>query len=191
MKITGQIYTGPIFKGIDKIVSNDQLRPVMNHAYIDKGHIIATDGHALVKIHLSFFGIDQEGADLLEGKCIDKETLQKLGAIKAKQSFAITEQGFCLMKSNSLIPSVIYPIQLMNEVGNYPNYQTVIPTLVAEQNQTSLNANLLLSIDNVFSGSMSNEGKILQINFHGRNKAVTLTCEGIKFLGLLMPRMSD
>ena len=190
MKITGQIYTGPIFKGIDKIVVNDQLRPAMNHAYIDKGHIIATDAHALVKIDLSFFGIDQEGADLLEGKCIDKETLQKLGAIKAKQSFAITEQGFCLMKSNSLIPSVIYPIQLMNEVGNYPNYDAVIPTVISEQDQTSLNANLLLNVDNVFS-SVNTEGKILQINFHGRNKAVTLTCEGSRFLGLLMPRMSN
>ena len=57
MKITGTIYTGSIFKGIDKVVSNDDLRPTMNHAFIDKNHIIATDAHCLVKIDLSLVWI--------------------------------------------------------------------------------------------------------------------------------------
>ena len=78
MKITGTIYTGSIFKGIDKVVSNDQYRETMNNAFIDKGHIIATDAHCLVKIDLSFFGLDQESIDHLNVKCIDKDTLQKL-----------------------------------------------------------------------------------------------------------------
>ena len=186
-KITGSIYTGSIFKGIDKIVSNDELRPTMNHAFIDQNNIIATDAHCLVKIDLSFFGLDQESINHLNGKCIDKETLQKLGSMKASQQFTINEQGFCLLNKNFKI-SVIYPLGKMEEIGKYPNYDAVIPEEIKEQSYTSLNAKLFLYIDNVFNNGYHTNGR-LKMNFHGVNKAVTLTSECGKFKGLLMPRM--
>ena len=76
------VYEGSIFKGLDKVVCKDDLRPVMGVAYIDKGNIVATDAHHLVKIDLSFFGIAQEDAELLEQKCIDIDTIKKLGVLK-------------------------------------------------------------------------------------------------------------
>ena len=189
MKITGTIYTGSIFKGIDKVVSNDQLRETMNNAFVDKNHIIATDSHCLVKIDLSFFGLDQESIDHLNGKCIDKETLQKLGAMKSNQQFIINEQGFCLLNKNFKI-SVIYPLGKMEEIGKYPNYDAVIPEEIKEQNYTSLNAKLFLYLDTIFNNSVYAEGD-LKMNFHGVNKAVTLKSKCGKFTGLLMPRMID
>jgi hypothetical protein len=186
MKITGTIYTGSIFKGIDKVVANDDLRPTLSHAFIDKNQIIATDAHCLVKINLSFFGLDQESMDYLEGKCIDKETLQKLGAMKTNQQFIINEQGFCLVNKNFKV-SVIYPLGKMEEIGKYPNYEAVIPEEIKEQNCTSLNAKLFLYLDTIFTNCIYSEGE-LKMNFHGTNKGVTLNSQCGQFKGLLMPR---
>ena len=189
MKITGTIYTGSIFKGIDKIVCKDDFRPTMSYAFINKNHIIATDSHCLVKIDLSFFSLDQESINYLDGKCIDKETLQKLGSMKSSQQFIINEQGFCLVNKNFKI-SVIYPLGKMEEIGKYPNYDAVIPEETKEQNYTSLNAKLFLYLDTIFNNSVNAEGD-LKMNFHGVNKAVTLKSKCGKFTGLLMPRRID
>tara|TARA_R110002073_G_scaffold331631_1_gene516580 strand:+ start:6703 stop:7275 length:573 start_codon:yes stop_codon:yes gene_type:complete len=186
MDANSTVFEGSIFKGIDKIVCKDELRPVMGFAYIDKGHIVATDAHCLVKVDLKFFGLDDEAIKLLEGKCIDRDTLQKLGAMKTSQKYCITEQGFCLLNSK-FKASVIYPIELMSENGNYPNYEAVIPKNVAEQSFTSIEPKLLINVDNVFSVALRSEG-ILKMNFHGEMRAITLASECGQFLGLVMPR---
>ena len=180
------VFEGSIFKGIDKVVSKDTLRPVMGFAYIDKGHIVATDAMHLVKVDLKFYGLDDEAIELLEGKCIDKDTLQKLGAMKSSQKYCITEQGFCLL-NDKFKASVIYPIELMSENGNYPNYEQVIPASIKEVSYTSLSPKLLLNVDNVFEGSVRSMSR-LKMNFHGDMRAVTLTSECGQFLGLVMPR---
>lgn len=52
---SGKIYSGHIFKGVDKLTGNDDLRPVFSQAIIENGNIVATDAYHLIKVPLSFF----------------------------------------------------------------------------------------------------------------------------------------
>ena len=90
----GKIYSGHIFKGVDKLTGNDDLRPVFSQAIIENGSIVATDAHHLIKVPLSFFGLGSEEVEKLEGKSISRETLQKLGSLKTSTQWGVTDQGF-------------------------------------------------------------------------------------------------
>ena len=185
------VYQGHIFKGIDKIICQDQLRPVMGVAYIDKGMIVATDAHHLIKIDLSFFGIEKDDAEKLEQKCIDIDTIKKLGVLKGNQKWFINEQGINIYKSNSDKVGLIYPLEEMAEVGKYPNYDAVIPEHEAEISSFGMNPQLMLNIEKVYSNYKLPESSNLKISLHGRLKPVTMGSECTKFLGLVMPVKID
>ena len=123
----GQIYSGHIFKGIDKLTGNDDLRPVFSQAIIKKGNIVATDADHLIKVPLIFFGLEIAEIEKLEGKSISRETLQKLGSLKTSTHWGVTDQGFVIFKSGTLKPSLIYPLESKDSEGKYPNYEAVIP----------------------------------------------------------------
>ena len=180
-------YQGHIFKGIDKIICQDQLRPVMGVAYIDKGMIVATDAHHLIKIDLSFFGIEKDDADKLEQKCIDTDTIKKLGALKATQRWFINEQGINIYKNNSDKVGLIYPLDEIDEVGNYPNYDAVIPQDEVELSSFGMNPQLMLNVEKVYSNYKLSESSNLKISLHGKNRPITMKSECTKFLGLVMP----
>ena len=183
------IYQGHIFKGLDKIISQDELRPVMGVAYIDKGNLVATDAHHLVKIDLSFFGIDKDDAEKLEQKCIDLDTIKKLGALKASQRWFINEQGINIYKNNSDKVGLIYPLEQMAEVGNYPNYDAVIPENEVEQSSFGMNPQLMLNVQKVYSNYEAADN--LKIILHGKQRPITMKSRCEKFLGLVMPVKID
>ena len=180
------VYEGSIFKGLDKIVCKDDLRPVMGVAYIDKGNIVATDAHHLVRIDLSFFGISQEDAELLEQKCIDIDTLKKLGALKASQRWFINEQGINVYKANGNV-GLIYPLEDMQEIGKYPNYNAVIPESQVELSHFGVNSQLMLNVEKVYSGNGVGDPSQLKVMLHGTNRPITMRSGCDKFLGLVMP----
>ena len=182
------IYKGSIFKGLDKILCNDDLRPTLGVAYIDKGNIVATDAHQLVKIDLSFFGIEKEDADILEQKCIDIDTIKKLGSLKANQNWFIDEQGIIVYKANSNKVGLIYPLEDMQEVGNYPNYNAVIPESPVEQSSFGVNPNFMLNVAKVYEAK---EKDNLKVVLHGKGRAITMRSKCEKFLGLVMPVKID
>lgn len=183
------VYQGHIFKGIDKIVSQDELRPVMGVAYIDKGMIVATDAHHLIKIDLSFFGIEKDDADKLEQKCIDIDTIKKLGALKTSQRWFINDQGINIYKNNSDKVGLIYPLDKMDEVGNYANYEAVIPKSEVEISSFGVSAQLMLNVQKVYSNYESSNN--LKIILHGKQKPIAMESECRKFLGLVMPVKID
>ena len=185
------VYEGSIFKGLDKVVCKDDLRPVMGVAYIDKGNIVATDAHHLVKIDLSFFGIAQEDAELLEQKCIDIDTIKKLGVLKANQKWFINEQGINVYKANSSKVGLIYPLEDMQEIGRYPDYNAVIPSLEVEQSSFGLNPQLMLNVEKIYAGHKEKDESALKIVLHGRGSAITMKSKCAKFLGLVMPVKID
>ena len=182
-----KVFNGSIFKGIDKIVSKDDLRPTMGVAYITKGNIVSTDAHVLTKINLKFFGLDEVSILKLEGKCIDGPTLQRLGSLKTAERWFVNDQGFNILKGSSGKVGLIYPLDNMEDIGKYPNFEAVIPTDLTEQSSTSLNAQLLLNIDKVYSSNGGVGKDNLEMRFHGRNRAITMHSSCDMFLGLIMP----
>jgi len=185
------VYKGHIFKGVDKIICQDQLRPVMGVAYVNEGMLVATDAHQLIKIDLSFFGISEDDAEKLEQKCIDIDTIKKLGALKATQKWFINEQGINIYKNNSDKVGLIYPLEEMAEVGNYPNYDAIIPEDEVELGSFGVNPQLMLNVEKVYSNYKLSEPSNLKISLHGRGKAITMRSYCKKFLGLVMPIKID
>lgn len=185
------IYQGHIFKGVDKIICQDQLRPVMGVAYIDKGNLIATDFHHLIKINLSFFGIQKDDADKLEQKCIDIDTIKKLGALKTTQRWFVNEQGINIYTRNDSRVGLIYPLEEMAEVGNYPNYEAIIPEDEFELGSFGVNPQLLLNVQKVYDNYKDAENSVLKISLHGKNKPLTMKSWDGEFLGLVMPKVVD
>ena len=181
------VYEGSIFKGLDKIISKDDLRPVLGVAYIDNGNIVATNAYQLVKIDLSFFGIAQEDAELLEQKCIDIDTIKKLGVLKSNQKWFINEQGINVYKANSNKVGLIYPLEDMQEIGNYPNYNAIIPEHPVEQSSFGVNPQFMLNVERVYAGHKEKDESVLKVVLHGTNKAITMRSKCGKFLGLVMP----
>lgn len=181
------IYSGHIFKGVEKITVKDDLRPIMQLAIIDKGFLVATDAHHLVKIDLRFFGLDEESISNLEGKCIDRQTLIRLGQIKSNEKWFIDEVGINILKANSIKKALIYPLSLTSEEGKYPNYEAVIPKETIAVERFSMNAQYLLNIEKIHA-SYCKEGATLAISMHGTNRAMTMSDETNYFTGLVMPK---
>ncbi len=186
---TETIYKGHIFKGIDKIVSTDELSRNIGIAPIIQGSIVATDAHHLVKIDLYFFGLDADSIAYLEGKCIDKNTLAKLGQIKTNESWFINEQGFNMLKGSTGRVGVIYPLTKTEEEGKYPDFEAVIPTKKQSIESISFSPKLLAQVDYVFETYKHNtlmEG-VLKMEFYGQARAILLRNADDNFLGLVMP----
>ena len=189
------IYTGNIFKGIDKVVSKDLLRPQFCVAIIENGCIVATNAHILIKIPLSFWGIvDKEDLNNLEGKYIEYDTLKSLGTLNKSQEFIITKDGFTLLNKN-LKPTLTYILQndIKTDLGTFPNYEAVIPTAPADVSQIGFNPLLLVDLYNVYK---HNKVGLLEqktyLKFYGENKAMILTDNKFSgFVGLIMPTKID
>jgi hypothetical protein len=182
------VFEGAIFKGVNAIASKDDLRPVMGNAIIDKGHIVCTDAHQLIKINLTFFGLDQKSIDILEGTALDRELLTKLGQLKRNEKWFISEAGFNIIKSNGKV-GTIFPLGGKDDEGKYPNYEAVIPTAKSDLDTISLNPQLLLNIEKIFEYAKGEDGGVLEMQFHGGRRACTLVNKDNTFLGLVMPRM--
>jgi hypothetical protein len=184
----GQIYSGHIFKGVDKLTSKDELRPVFGQAIIENGNIVATDAHHLIKIPLGFFGLEVAEIEKLEGKCISTEVLQKLGTLKTSTQWGVTEQGFVIFKSNSLKPSLIYPLDSKDSEGKYPNYEAVIPTIPEEVYMFYFNPQLFLNIEKIFTTYNKNIEDLPYLETYGATRAILFRSKNSEFLGLIMPK---
>lgn len=185
------IYEGSIFKGLDKILSKDLLRPELCVAYIDDGNIIATDSIHMVKIRLSFFGIIDRDSEVLEQKCIDIDTIKKLGALKANQKWFINEQGINVYKANSNKVGLIYPLDSILDVGVYPDYNSVIPSMVVEQSSFCINPQLMLNIERIHSNQNKNKDCTLLTTLHGCGNALKMTSRCKDFIGIIFTSNTD
>lgn len=176
---------GPIFKGVDKICGKDDLRPIMKHAFIKDGCVVATDAHQLVIINLKFFGLNDEAIELLEGKYISKSNLTLLGRINKNHYWTLTEQGF---KVNDLT----YNFSKVD--GKFPNYNAVIPDTKVKIDTIGMDSNFLLNIQKIYHYQKGGDfGSNLKIVFHGETRAILIkSIESNYFTGLIMPkRLND
>lgn len=112
---------------------SDDLRPVMSHVYFDKGYMIATDAHILIKaavLHYSDF--DQSEVEILNAKMIHKNTFKKLLSLKMVQ---ITEEGIV-----DLATKDVY--KFADTTDKYPNYEAVIPSGTGPVSEIGINPKL-------------------------------------------------
>ena len=181
------IHSGHIFKGIEKLLyKSDNLRPMLSMAIVREGYLLATDSHQLVKIKLEFFGLDEVSINLLEGKCFDKDLLNKLATIKSGVSWFVDEQGFNLLKPQTLKVGTVYTFGNASDEGVYPNCDQVIPTVKECVDTINFNPTFSVNINSVYNNYKGKEDRDLYINFHGNNKGFTLDNESKTFLGLIM-----
>lgn len=183
----GKIYSGHIFKGVDKLTGNDDLRPVLKQAIIENGNIVATDATHLVKIPLSFFGLESTEIEKLEGKSISTEILQKLGSLKNSTSWGVTDQGIVIFKSGTLKPALIYPLDSKDSEGKYPNYEAVIPDIPEEVCKFYFNPQLLLNVEKIYTNYNKDSEARPYLETYGATRAILFKSKGSDFLGLIMP----
>jgi len=67
-----------VFKGLSAAVAEDDLRPAMKLAVVDKGFLIATNGNILCKVCLKSMGATEEELLVLEGKVFNAVLMKKL-----------------------------------------------------------------------------------------------------------------
>ena len=185
MKSNQHVYSGHIFKGVYKIVGNDDLRPIFNIAIIVDGNMVATDAYHLIKINLSFFGIRDEDKDLFEGRYISRDVLIKLGRIKKNENWTIDENGINIL-DDSLNTVLSYSLGKATEIGTYPNFEAVIPTTKVELSRISLNAKFMINIENIYTVYTQCKHTNLVCHFYGETRPITMTANN--FLGLVIPR---
>ena len=195
-------FNNPIFKGIDKVVSKDALKPVMSGAYIKDGNIVATDSHVLIEIDLRYYGFTEYEINILDDCFIDNDLLKELSALKRDQWFFLNESGFNIYKQGSGRVNKVLPFCKMSEVGIYPNYKAVIDVPKKEIDCINFDAKYLSFIQNIWREvSLNPAGNGLKIEFGGSSRPVIVTnvnkqldCnkkEKGKFLGLVMPIKID
>lgn len=168
-------------KGFDKIVNKDDLRPVMQGVYFDKGCAVATDAHKLVKASLKLYCVD--GTNILDGYFLNGAILKEIKPKKG-ESIVITKGKITIHKNDMIVKELT--LQLMDEVGTYPNYEAVIPTEIQEVASIGINGNFLADVQNVYKKAGDNI-EHLTVNMHGETRAVTLGDGKGLFLGLVMP----
>lgn len=171
-------------KGFEKIISKDKLKPVMNGVYFDNGKAIATDSHKLVKVDLELYGLKYVG--ILDGYYMDSEVLSECKAKSDQRVFL--EKGKVLFVSNDSFKIIkTLELQLMEEVGKYPNYEAVIPVGSNPVEKIGINGKFLVEVQNLYTLSGAGDGSKLRITFSGENRAIKITDEQGLFTAIIMP----
>jgi len=160
-----------LLKPIHLACSDDDMRPILQHIYIDKGCAIATNGNIMVKSDLMENSLinDQQIVDSLEGKLIHKDVWKDL--IKAAR-ITVSEDKINAYTSGGVIE---YPFaEPMGEDGKplrYPNYNTIIPPDSAKQEvaEFGLSSELFAIIGKALKTDR------LKCVLNGRNKAICVT----------------
>lgn len=190
-------------KGIEKIISKDQLRPILNGVYFHKGCAVATDSYQLVEIDLRMYhsefcasaegesahkkNRDIEKIEFLDGYFLDQESLKEIKVAKG-QFIEIETGSINIHKSNGKILKKI-PLQPIDEVGVYPKYEQVIPTKTCEVEQINFNASYLLNVQTMYKNAtfFPGLGIGLKMVFNGPKNGIRVTDNKGYFTGLVMP----
>ena len=116
-----------LLKGIDKTffaTADDELRPVMNGIFIeifeDKINFVASDAHKLVRYIRSDFSVDFVSSFILPKK---SASIVKNILLKADE-----EVNIQFDEKNAFIDFKGYKVVCRLVEGNYPSYNSVIPT---------------------------------------------------------------
>jgi len=170
------------------ICSDDELRPVMCHVYINKEHAVATDSRALVRYDKAL--IDGLISGLPEEVYISVDEWKKL---TRPYKFAEYRNGIIhvIDKKDGTFLVMTKEVDL---VGRYPNYNAVIRENHenGEVGSIRVNADLLAKVQKAMNQEYVKDSDFgVNMHFEKDSSAILLTCLGNTpgILGLIMPRM--
>ena len=128
---------------LDKLCSQDELRPVMGFIYFDEGNAVASDGHVLVSVPISLISnLTKEDIEKLNGKLIRHSVFAQL--IKMDKIISITDVDIVACNDTENTIKVSFPIKTEGEEYGYPNYKVIFDNSEKEQaEEISFNSKLL------------------------------------------------
>lgn len=190
------------FYQILKDPKKDKTRPAMNHAIVEDGHVIATNGHALCVVPLDSWAEDLMGD--AEGKAFDFELLKELSKTTYER-LEFTETTVQAFKKGSSEPDFekFYSAILTekqrraftkinakgevdkSETWNFMNWKDVIPSRFEDKPKIAFNPQLLKDLEGCFN---SNSGLVIEFS-EGPNKPVKIIPVSDKQIGfgILVP----
>lgn len=175
----GAFYSGYFLKGIDKVVSPDEMRPALGHAWFKNGFLYATNSHIAVKINLDFLSIEEDDQHLFEGKSFNREALKELSKITKDTMWYISDFGITIHNTKVILFS--------NEEHNFPDIDAVIPKEQTPIDSISVKSEYVKVVEAIYK-NLGGEKQALIMEFYGTNKAVKLIGNySEKFEAIIMP----
>lgn len=176
-------------------VSNDLLRPVMNHVYVDftEKCIVTTDAHILAMHPIEFKDdsvfSDKKGVMLPLRFFDEKRYLIDVPPLNKR----VVNLEYVLHKEHAEVwfaGNLCFSCKYFEE-GNYPNYIQVLPN-VTEQNivsQIGFNSKILSKIEKLIPFNIKN----VKLTFFASNKAVLFESMNLEherqIKGVVMPTL--
>lgn len=164
-----------------KACSNDNLRPVLCHAFVRDGFIYATNSYIAVKQSLEHIhGIQTEERSIIEGKYFSVhllKQLEKCNIVVFKEDGIHTECGST---------KAVY--QYSECDGFYPNVDAVLPSADAFTEVSFIGFNP--KHFKIMSEAMMTDTDQFRFDFTGTQRAIVVTANGYDRdhqIGILMP----
>jgi DNA polymerase III sliding clamp (beta) subunit (PCNA family) len=172
---------------LEKVTSNDELRPALNHILIEKDYAVATNGHVLAKVPMELNG---ETAGLLNPAALTAaRKYQKLPDL----NISIKDNVVTINEIDKigLVKKDVHLLTrytLGGEDEAFPNWKSVIPKQ-EQKHKIGFNVNLL----NDLAEAMGTDSIVLEIDICDRYKGMIVRPLDVdnKAAGLLMPLRID
>lgn len=164
-----------------KACSNDDGRPVLQHAYVRDGFIYATSGHIAVKQSLEHIhDIDKEQRQIIEGKYFSISLLRQL-----EKCDVVTFKADGIHTVAGKVQAVY---QYTSEQGLFPDVDAVLPSAGNSEAVPYIGFNPKLF--KIMSEAMMTDTDQFRLDFNGANRAIVVTANGYDRehqIGILMP----
>lgn len=176
--------------GMSAIVGKDDLRPVLQNVFLDKGKAVATDAHHMVVIDLELWGFTDAAKDLVNGYYVDIDVLKELSTVKKGYSIKVGKGSISVYKDGK--EQAIKTLHLQEAASSgtkYPNYEGVMPTTAESINRFSIDAKYLVNIQKIYKSIFNSITDGSYIQCYGHNRPIVVKTENSKFYGLIMPKV--
>lgn len=179
---------GNFKKDLSIACGTDDLRPIFQYVIFENGYAICSDATIVVKHNLLNYDFTEEEIELLNGKCLHKETFKE---ISRYDYIEIEEDKLNCLKHN--VKTTFY-LKDLQDIGKYPNIKAVINDKIDSEKIENIGISLKL-INKIQKLSLTEDkGKGFDMKFNGKNKIIL-----IKGIGLtweeetfgLMPKLLD
>lgn len=152
---------------LDKLCSNDDLRPALNNVYFKNGFAFATNAHLLIKSHLSLHDFTKEEIEILEGKMIHRKSFEKIylhDVVKAE------EDGFhCFSDGREVI------FKYDDSGSKYPNADSLILDATTRKPVEINEIGISLRLLGILKQGFIEPDLPKRFSFGNKNKSILLT----------------
>ena len=172
---------------IDYVCGNDFLRPVMQYIKFEDGFLYATEGHVIIRHHLSLHEFNDKEISIMNGKFIHKNVFVELYRYK---ELKVIEDGIVGIKND-----VEALFEWKDCEGKYPDTDRILKEALDENNNTELDLiSFNVKIFELLKKALvlDNVSNAVSFKFKGINKGILVTVAGTSIneqLAILMPVM--